>query len=405
MSSYLPDKTYAVCTNQLGVGYKQFTLSENRTNKTVKLGSQQRVFLVKLDKSLTSDFTCKSGWSSGAGTAAVGAGVLTGLAVAATVATVPVIGWIVGGAIAVGCLAYGIWQMMQSPTCSQMIGYEESIWLNHHQTIRFDSSTAVMKEKHLALVKNSMLKCKEPGGMLLPFISESEAKKAAEAIGYNNRREMATNIGAGFFTGFLFGTGVGAAAGSLAVLGEAAIFMGWTAAGHYVINPYVFSPATQKTNELANKVSGTSESYDQIKNGTSQKPDHAERDIFPDPAANNDTLQTLYGVLKNMKQNGASKKQISEINLAISEAEKAGTYKVNEVPAVKVALENIKSGKYGKGVKEIFTNKSGNSKGMNRQTNYESASNLKQEGVRANNQENLKNIRGNRYYINLKFFD
>ena len=63
MSSYLPDKTYAVCTNQLGVGYKQFTLSENRTNKTVKLGSQQRVFLVKLDKSLTSDFTCKSGWS------------------------------------------------------------------------------------------------------------------------------------------------------------------------------------------------------------------------------------------------------------------------------------------------------------------------------------------------------
>lgn len=393
MSSYLPDKTFVVCTNQLGIEYKQLTLSENRTAKSVMLGSQQRVFLVKLDKNLTSDFTCKSGWSSGAGTAAVGAGILTGLAVAATVAAVPVAGWIVGGVIAVGCLAYGIWQMMKSPTCSQMIGYEESQWINHHQTVRFDSSHAAMKEKHLALVKNSMLKCKEPGGILLPFISESAAKQAAEAIGYNNRREMATNIGAGFFTGFLFGTGIGGAAGTLAVLGQTTAFMGWTAAGHYIINPYVFSPATQKTNELANEISGTSESYDQIKNGSNQKPDHSERSNVPDPAANNDTIQTLYAVLKNMKQNGASKQQIAEINIAIAEAEKAGTYRVKDVPAVKIALENIKSGKYGDNVKEIFTNKSGNATGMNRQSNYESASNLKQEGIRTNNQENLKSLR------------
>ena len=80
MSSYLPDKTFVVCTNQLGVEYKQLTLSKNRTAKSVKLGSQQRVFLVKLDKNLTSDFTCKSGWSSGAGTAAVGAAVVAGMA-------------------------------------------------------------------------------------------------------------------------------------------------------------------------------------------------------------------------------------------------------------------------------------------------------------------------------------
>lgn len=393
MSSYLPDKTFVVCTNQLGVEYKQLTLSENRAAQTVKLGSQQRVFLVKLDKNLTSDFTCKSGWSSGAGTAAVGAGVITGLAVAATVATVPVIGWIVGGVIAVGCIGYGIWQMMQSPTCSQMIGYEESKWINHHQTVRFDSSSVQMKEKHLALVKNSMLKCKEPGGMLLPFISESAAKQAAEAIGYNNRREMATNIGAGFFTGFLFGTGIGAAAGTLVVLGQTAAFMGWTVAGHYIINPYVFSPLTSETNEIANKIGGTSESYDQIKNGSTQKPEHSERGAIPDPAANNDTLQTLYSVSVNMVKNGASKQQIAEINTAISEAQKAGTYKVSEVPAVKVVMENIKSGKYGEGVKKIFTNKSGTSIGMNRQSNYEKAGNLKQEGIRANKQENFKNLR------------
>ena len=108
--------------------------------------------------------------------------IASGLTVAAAVSVIPVAGWIAGGLIAVGCLAYGIWQMMKSPTCSQMIGYEESQWINHHQTVRFDSSNVAMKEKHLALVKNSMLKCKEPGGMLLPFISESAAKQAAEAI-------------------------------------------------------------------------------------------------------------------------------------------------------------------------------------------------------------------------------
>lgn len=39
MSSYLPDKTYVVCTNQLGIEYKQLTLSESRTEKTVQLSS------------------------------------------------------------------------------------------------------------------------------------------------------------------------------------------------------------------------------------------------------------------------------------------------------------------------------------------------------------------------------
>lgn len=405
MSSYLPNKTYVVCTNQLGVEYKQLILSKDRTAKTVQLGSQKRVFLVKLDKNLTNDFTCKSGWSSGAGTAAVGAGVITGLVIAATVATIPVIGWVVGGLIAVGCLAYGLWQMMQSPTCSQMIGYEESQWINHHQTVRFDSSEVSLKDKHLALVKNSMLKCKEPGGMLLPFISESAAIKAAQSIGYNNRRELATNAAAGFLTGFLAGTGIGGAgaalgagalgmtAPTLSVLSTTATFLGWTAAGHYIINPYVFSPATSWTSENIAQLEGTSDSYNAIKNGANSKPDGQQWQAVPDPAANNDTLQTLYGVRKNMIENGASKQQIAEINTAIAEAQKAGTYKASEVPAVKNVFENIRNGKYGESVKDVFTNKSGTGTGMNREANYDKANNLKQENIRANNQENIKNLK------------
>jgi len=417
MSSYLPDKTYVVCTNQLGVEYKQLTLSENRTAKTVQLGSQRRVFLVVLDKNLTEDFTCKSGWSSGAGTAAVGAGVIVGMAatvgvgiasgltVAAAVAVVPGIGWIAGGLIAVGCLAYGIWQMMQSPTCSQMIGYEESKWVHYHPTVRFDSSNISLKEKHLAVVKNSMLKCKEPGGMLLPFISESSAKQAAEAIGSNNRRELTTNAAAGFLTGFLAGTGLGgagAAAGAgflgmsaptLSVLSTTGAFLGWTAAGHYIINPYIFSPATGWTSETIAQLEGTSSSYGTIKGEANSKPDGQQWSSVPDPAANNDTLQTLYGVRKNMIENGASKQQLAEINTAIAEAQKAGTYKVSEVPAVKTVFENIRSGKYGDSVKDIFTNKSGTGTGMNRQGNYDKAGNLKQESIRANNQENSKNLK------------
>lgn len=62
------------------------------------------------------------------------------LLVAAASMTVPVAGWIVGGAIAIAAIGYGIWQMMQTPTCSEMIGFEESQWKKHHTTVYFDSN-------------------------------------------------------------------------------------------------------------------------------------------------------------------------------------------------------------------------------------------------------------------------
>lgn len=51
MGSYLPDKVYTVCMNQLGTEYKQLTIDNElrpKANQTVKLGSESRIFLSKL---------------------------------------------------------------------------------------------------------------------------------------------------------------------------------------------------------------------------------------------------------------------------------------------------------------------------------------------------------------------
>lgn len=313
MGSYLPENVYAVCLNQLGTNHRQLQLSDDRSGenslKTVKLGSESRIFLVKLDKKLSDDFTCKSGWSSGAGTVAIGVGILGGLAVAATVATVPVIGWIVGGGIALYCIGSAIWDVMKSPTCSEMIGFEESHWVMHHNTVRLDSSKVKMKNKFLALTKNSKLVCKEPEGVLLPFISETLAKQAAEAIGNSNQIELG-NVMAGLFSGFLLGFGLGEAgadtgagltlggvnisAASLSAISQSLAFGGWTLAGHYVINPYIINPATNFTSDSIAQVEGTTKSYDELKQITNPKPSQWE--TLPDPTESNDTIQTLYKV-------------------------------------------------------------------------------------------------------------
>jgi len=74
--SYLPEKCFAVCTFQLGTGYRQFEVS--RSVITVRQACKN-AWLVETDKKLSADFKCKSKWSSSAGTIALGAGIGTGL--------------------------------------------------------------------------------------------------------------------------------------------------------------------------------------------------------------------------------------------------------------------------------------------------------------------------------------
>jgi len=74
--SYLPEKCFAVCTFQLGTSYRQFEVSRS----IITVGQAcKNAWLVETDKKLSADFTCKSGWSSGAGTMALNAGIETGL--------------------------------------------------------------------------------------------------------------------------------------------------------------------------------------------------------------------------------------------------------------------------------------------------------------------------------------
>lgn len=349
MGSYLPDKVFAVCTNQLGTGYKQLTIDNElrpTANQTVKLGSKDRVFLVKIDKKLTDNFTCKSGWSSGAGTAAFGAGVLTGLAVAAAVATVPIAGWIVGGAIAIGCLIWGAFQMAKSPTCSEMIGYEESKWVMHHQYVRFDSANVEIKEKHLALVKNSMLICKEPGGVLLPFISESLATQAGENIGHNNQLEMGLSTAVGAFSGFMFGYGFGWAA--------LAQFAVWTGIGHYVISPLAARFGDATGSMLGN------DTYDEIKDNSNKTSDWWENLSEDAEGISPNDNYDLYEGLKDasgliklkelMIENGASKNDITQINEAIKTSQaNGGSLAADKNPQMKEILIKIKNGELVQG--------------------------------------------------------
>ena len=53
MAVYLPEKVFAVCTNQLSAKNENFKLSIGRELKSVRLGSKNRTFLVKIDKSLS----------------------------------------------------------------------------------------------------------------------------------------------------------------------------------------------------------------------------------------------------------------------------------------------------------------------------------------------------------------
>ncbi len=401
MASYLPDKVFAVCTNQLGTGYKQLTIDielRPAPNQTVNLGSQSRVFLVKLDKKLTADFTCKSGCSSGAGTmafgagvalgmaATVGVGVAAGLSVAAAVAVIPVAGWIVGGAIAIGCLIWGAYQIMKSPTCSQMIGYEESKWVLHHTTVKFDSQNVSIKAKHLALVKKSMLICKEPGGVILPFISEALAAKAAQAIGSNNQTEMGWTIAAGAISGFMLGSGFGWSA-----LGSYVVWMG---VGHYALNPLArkFGDATE--GDIFGNTEGQ-ETYRTIKDNANNNPEWWEDPIedaksinpndeynLPDDARDVSNLTEIRAL---MIRNGASKGDIAQINEAIKSAQNnGGSLAADKNPQMAEVTEKIKSGAYGEEVRRIYTNKSGNMRGMNTKANAGKAVASKQSNISAN---------------------
>lgn len=393
MAVYLPENVFAVCTNQLSSNYKQFKLSDDRQMRSVQLGSQNRVFLVKIDKKLSDDFTCKSGWSTGAGTAAFGGGVVVGmLLLAGGAATVPVAGWIVGGALAIAAIGYGIWQMMQTPTCSEMIGFQESQWKKHHTTVRFDSAQVGNKDMYLALTKNSMLACKE-GGILLPFISRTSAMNAAANIANNNRIEMAVNIGSGFIAGVLFGYSMGTTlpiggflggARTLFVLKQTAIFGAFLPVGYLVINRFASYTATATNAAMGDN------SYENVKGVGEDTTSLLQPTDSWDPYSVAMDAKDIPNIRTRMNQNKATKSDIAKFDAAVAEAERQGSYSLKNNPQLKEMITRMKNGEFGAALKEMITNKSNNLRGMVNKKNVGNTANIHNENGKASIKANVR---------------
>ncbi|UZT97375.1 hypothetical protein ODZ84_19645 [Chryseobacterium fluminis] len=392
MAVYLPQRVYAVCTSQLSSGYKQFEISDKRPGKTVLLGSQNRVFLVKLDKKLSDDFTCKSGWSSGAGTVAFGGGVVGGmLLVAATAATVPVAGWIVGGIIAVAAIGFGIWQMMQSPTCSEMIGYDESMWKLYHEKVSFDKN-CIREDLSLALTKKSMLACKE-GGVLLPFISETQASIAASNIASNNRMEMGVNIGSGLIAGVLFGFSLGTAlpaggflggAQSLHILTQTAVFGAWLPIGFFIINPIASS-----SGQMLNSVQSDG-AYQNVKGNSAESSSLIQPTDSWDPLS---PRNDMMAIRNRLIQNNATRNDIAAFDAGVAEAERQGTYSLRENPQLREMITRMRNGNFGPELQNMVTNRNGNLRGMINERNINNVANSHSE---RGNTSIMENMRANR---------
>jgi len=382
--SYLPEKCFAVCTFQLGTDYGQFLVS--RSVITVQQ-SCKNAWLVETDKKIPDDFDfiCKSHRSSGAGTVALGAGVLVGLEVAIAVSTVPIAGWIVGAGIALACLiiAFGAFELSQSPTCSQMIGYQESYWVLVSTTVRFD--------KQYALTRKLKLVCKE-GGVLLPFISETYAKQAAEAIGNNNQKEVLTNIAAGFFSGFLVGYSFGGAATVLGTLKIVGSFAGWSAATMFVFNPFIIDPMTNATSDAIANAEGTSASYDEIEDLADDSFD-TNNNFFKEeieqaekhPLDSDDFIEQavhIYKTNKNIKMNEQQKAAFERDINRIKNA--TGSRNREKRAQLRAQFEkDVKDGKYGEDLKTEMTKPNGRIRGATESN--------RDRGIDAKNSENRAN--------------
>ncbi|MCW3161408.1 hypothetical protein [Chryseobacterium oryctis] len=398
MAVYLPEEVYAVCTNQMNPDPRQLLLSDLRKpiSRTVKLGTKSKVFLVKIDKKLTQDFKCKTNWSSGAGMVALGAGVGVGLGIAAVCMTVPVAGWIVGGIIAIGAIGWGLWKMSQRPSCSDMIGYEESKWSLHHTTVRFDSGNVEVKNLHLALTKNSILSCKE-GGVVLPFINKADAINAAGNIASNNKTEFWINVAGGFLTGALLGFGMGMALpaggaitlgqGSIHALSQATIFGLWIPVGQYIITPLAGSFGTG-----INNLQTDQNTYSDIKSAQQSVDDPMIPTDNWDP---NSPRKDINEIRNRLGQNNASKADLAKFDAGIAEAQRQGTYSLKNNPDLKEMFERMKSGEFGKELQEKVTNKSGNFRGMVNEKNANNTAETHSEKATQSIKENTRaNIRG-----------
>lgn len=376
MSVYLPENSFVVCTKSSVVEYKKILVSNDVRNCISVHTKLTRPFLVVLDRNLSNNFTkCITNWNSGFGSAAFGVGVFAGLGVAAAVATFPVVGWFVGGAIAVSCLIYGVSQMLKKPTCIEMVGFEESMWKLPHPTVRFDGKNVEIKEKHNALLNTSFLVCKE-GGILMPFIDENKAKEAAEVIKKNNDIDFWTTGAVSLFCGFMCGFGIGfeGISNNVASVCKFSVnYVTWTAVGFFFLQPF--------SNKIGYSIAQNSENenYNRIR-------ENAEQSYCPSISGFSlDDNIDIEGAINILTAAGVNSQGKSELTTMIKVASKGGAGSTfNNIKELSIKypngyklLQQIKAGEYGQSTYKAFYNSKGNLRGMNRtnRTNANQAAN------------------------------
>jgi len=193
--SYIPENTFAVCTNQVSSSPQKFIRS--REYETVFLGKE--LFLTKKDRNTDKPFTCKNPTVVTAALLAFGAGLVLG----ALLVSNP-LGWLVlgFGFLILGAIHAGYTKVTHTCTAYLKLGD----WVNVHKDVIING--------HEAITHDSLLSC-NAGGILKVFFSYESACKAADDVKFYNRWEVGTNGIIALITGLTLPIGLMTLVGKL----------------------------------------------------------------------------------------------------------------------------------------------------------------------------------------------
>lgn len=182
--SYVPVKIWSVCTNQLSSNPQEL-ISSRGGNINVRHDDSSVTFLTIGDRNTKSNFVCKNPISFWAMLGAIALG-------AACVLSGP-IGWIAIGVAATATIVCVV--KVVTHKCTGPLN--DGKWILLHSTVKINSKVAI--------TRSSILHCNN-GGLLTPFFSYAEAKKAANDICVSNVGEFAITTVADFLTGLALPT-------------------------------------------------------------------------------------------------------------------------------------------------------------------------------------------------------
>lgn len=159
------------------------------------------------------------------------------------------------------------------------------------------------------------------------------------------------------------------------------LFVGGKEIGIGIFAGYLAAPIFDKEKEIYQSAAKSDDNplYDDLnKNKTASEWtfDSAD-DAYDNP------YKTTKEFFVNLEERTQNKEQKAKIGEALKTGEKSGTFGKDNKSAQEV-LKDVKAGKYGDKAKEIFTNKSGNSRGKNTESSHSKLAESKQADIKLN---------------------